>query len=170
MTGKRLKVSDGVLKQMIFELLDKGERGSTNFYELLRTKIQLSKQRCLTVYPIIEKEWVEFKDKVISEQRSLEISEAAKEGLKSDIELEQILCQFASNNLLVEEWVRGGVVLRGISPMESIQAIAQIFKKRGSYAPIKTANTDKDGNDYKPPFSDSQVDKIINSLRENKSS
>lgn len=135
---KRNKISDEVLSQLMRELLDQGERGATNFYELLRTKIQISKQRCLKMYPVIENEWVELKDKIISEQREVKIAEAAKNGLKTDLELEQILCQFATNNVEVEEWVKGEAVLRGISPTESINAIAQIFKKRGSYAPTKT--------------------------------
>ena len=166
MALKRNKISDEVLSQMIGELLDQGERGATNFYELLRTKVQISKQRCLKMYPIVEKEWVELKDKVINEQREAEIAEAARSGLKTDLELEQILCQFASNNLEVEEWVKGKVILRGISPLESIQAIAQIFKKRGSYAPIKTANTDKDGNNAPPIMSDSQFEKYLTAIND----
>ncbi len=144
---KKNKVSDDVLKQMMFELLDKGETGATNFYELLRTKIQIAKGRCLKMYPIIESEWVNFKNKVIEDQRTVEITEAAKDGLKTDLELEVILCQIASNNVSVQEWVSGEVVLRDVSPSETIQAIAQLFKKRGSYAPIKTAATDTKGND-----------------------
>ncbi|GEO08743.1 hypothetical protein [Segetibacter aerophilus] len=77
--------------------------------------------------------------------------DAVKEGLKSDLELELILSQIACANVEVEDWVKGEVVMRSVSPMESIAAIDKIFKKRGSYAPIKQANTDKSGNDVEQP-------------------
>lgn len=147
---KRNKVSDEVLKQMMCELLDTGERGATNFYELLRTKAQLSKSRCLQMYPVVELEWVTFKDKVINEQREASIAEAAEKGLKTDLELEQILCQIASSNLEVEEIMGGAAVLRGATPGEMCKAIDLLFKKRGSYAPTKVANTDGHGNDISP--------------------
>ena len=147
MAVKRNKVSNEVLKQMVCELLDTGERGATNFYELLRTKVQISKQRCLQLYPVIESEWVSFKDKVINEQRAADIAEAAKNGLKTDLELEQILCQFASNNLQVADFIKGEVVLRGVQPMEIMKAIELLYKKRGSNAPAKIAPTKVDGSD-----------------------
>ncbi len=42
-----------------------------------------------------------------------------------------------------------------------INAIAELNKMEGDYAPTKVANTDKEGNDV-PPLSESQVDKILN--------
>jgi len=135
---KKMQVSDDILKQMMIKFLDKGERGATNFYELLRVEIKINKTRCLKIYPVVESEWVNLKNVMIDVVRAEEIEKVARIGLKSDLELEAILCQFAAGNLSVAEWVKGEVVLRDVTPMESIAAISQIFKKRGTYAPTKT--------------------------------
>lgn len=66
-----------------------------------------------------------------------EIIIGLKGAIKSDLELEAILCQIAGGNVQVEDWVKGEVVLRDVTPGEITQATAQIFKKRGSYAAIK---------------------------------
>lgn len=76
--------------------------------------------------------------------------EAVKAGLKSDLELELILSKIASADVEVEEWIKGLSVMRGISPMESIAAIDKIFKKRGTYAPTKVAQTDTEGKNVAP--------------------
>lgn len=75
------------------------------------------------------------------------IEDSLKSGLKSDLEIEVILCQIITDNVQVEEWVYGNKILRGVSPGEIIAAAQTIFKKRGSNAPIKTAQTDVKGND-----------------------
>jgi hypothetical protein len=65
------------------------------------------------------------------------IKDAVIDGLKSDLELEIILCQIATNNISVEEWVSGESVLRGVKPNEITKAIEVLYKKRGSNAPDK---------------------------------
>lgn len=62
-----------------------------------------------------------------------EVKEAIKNGLKSDLELELILCQIASGNVKVEEWIKGDPILRDVNPNEVIKAIDTIYKKRGSF-------------------------------------
>lgn len=131
------KVSDDILRMMMRDLLAKGETGATHFYDLLRTKIQLEKARCLKLYPIVEAEWVEFKNNIIDKARAEAISNATKEGLKTDLELELILCSIASQDIEVEEWVRGEAVLRSVSPGEIVAAVKTLFQKRGSNAPTK---------------------------------
>ena len=64
--------------------------------------------------------------------------EALGRGLKSDLELESFLCQIAVGDLQVEEFIRGISILRNASPIERIKAIDLIYKKRGSYAAIKS--------------------------------
>lgn len=137
---EKTQVSDDELRLLMLDLLDQGERGCTNFYEILRTKIKIERSRCIKMYAVVEQEYIKLKDDVIHEQRVASFMEAAKNGLKSDLELEIILCQYACQNVDVEEWIDGKMVLRGISPSESISAIAQLFKKRGSYAPVKVNN------------------------------
>lgn len=89
--------------------------------------------------------------------------EAIKEGLKSDLELEVILCQIASGNIEVQEWIKGEAVLRSVSPMEVINATKTIFAKRGSNAPEKSeVKIDS------APFNDSQVEKILHEIKTNR--
>lgn len=101
---------------------------------------------------------------LLSEQLKDEINAS----IKSDLELDLILSQIATGNLQIEEWVRGEPVLRNVAPIEQIAAIDKLFKRRGSYAPTKTANTDKSGNDVTPPLTDNQVDKILQELNKGK--
>lgn len=141
------KLTDDELKIEMFQLWGTGERGKTNFYELLRTKFQLSKTRCLKIYDQIEQEASKTVLKAQSNTLISETEEAVKKGLKSDLELEMILCQIASGNVEVEEWIKGESVLRSVSPMEVINAAKVIFTKRGSNAPTKVAQTNAAGED-----------------------
>jgi len=86
--------------------------------------------------------------------------EAVKEGLKSDLEIEVILCQIIGGNVEIEEWVKGNPILRSVSPTEIINASKVIFAKRGSNAPEKSeVKIDSQ------PFSDSQVEKILHEIK-----
>lgn len=88
-------------------------------------------------------------DQAINDTLKQETIEALQKGLKSDLELEAVLCQIAMNNVEVEEWIAGEKVLRGVMPGEIVAAVREIWKKRGSYAPVKNALTNKDGDDLK---------------------
>jgi hypothetical protein len=76
-----------------------------------------------------------------------EIQKAAKEAIISDLEIEAVLCNIIKGNYHVHEIVKGGVILREVSPMEMINAAKTIYTKRGSNAPTKIAQTNKEGND-----------------------
>ena len=82
----------------------------------------------------------------LSEQLKSEINAA----IKSDLELDLILSQLAAGECLVEEYVKGVAVIRNISPLEQISAIDKLFKRRGSYAPLKQAQTNTAGEDVQP--------------------
>jgi hypothetical protein len=84
------------------------------------------------------------------------LTEELKEAIKSDLELEAILCTIATGNISVEEIIRGNAVLRGISPLEQIAAIDKLFRKRGVYI-AKVAQTDSQGNDVLPILSEMKV-------------
>jgi hypothetical protein len=83
-------------------------------------------------------------------QMEASIAEAVKSGLLSDIEIEMMLCKIISGDMQVEEWIKGDIVLRNVTPMEVIQAAKAIYQKRGSNAPTKIAATTKDGEDIEP--------------------
>ena len=101
------------------------------------------------------------------EQTTQALKESLNEAIISDLELEGILCTIATGNIKVEEIIKGEAVLRDISPMEQIAAIDKLYKKRGSYAPVKSANTDPNGNPVAPapPFTDAQVKGILKGLK-----
>ena len=87
------------------------------------------------------------KEDIRQQQISTTLKEAIDEAIISDLELEAVLCKIATGNVEVEEWVKGKPIIRGVSPMEQIAAIDKIYKKRGSNAPSKIAQTNKDGDD-----------------------
>lgn len=70
-------------------------------------------------------------------QMDATISEAVKEGLLSDIEIELILCKIISGDVEVEEWVKGSPILRSVTPTEITNAAKAVYAKRGSNAPEK---------------------------------
>lgn len=142
---KKKRLNDSELLIELKSLWMTGNRGKTNLYELLGTKHKVSKSRCLKMYDVMASE---ASKEVRQEQSNINVSEtdeAVRNGLKSDLELEFILCQIASGNVEVEDWVKGLSILRSVSPMEVISAARTIFLKRGSNAAIKSELTGKDG-------------------------
>ena len=78
--------------------------------------------------------------------------DALKTGLKSDLEIELQLLKIGFAEIEVEETTLSeqfGLTTfnRMPTPGEMKAALAEVWKKRGSYAPTKIAATDKDGND-----------------------
>jgi len=96
----------------------------------------------------------------LSEQLKNEINAS----IKSDLELDLILSQLAAGECQVEEYVKGVAVIRNISPLEQISAIDKLFKRRGSYAPLKQAQTNTAGEDAKTELSDSQLNTLLNAI------
>lgn len=70
-----------------------------------------------------------------------ETTEAVRNGLKSDLEIEQQLCRIAFGELDVTETTStpDGVIEfnRKPTPNEMINAMKELWKKRGTYAPDK---------------------------------
>lgn len=85
----------------------------------------------------------EIRQTNLSEQLKSEINAS----IKSDLELDLILSEIAIAGVTVEEYVKGEAVTRGVTPFEQIAAIDKLYKRRGSYAPLKQAQTDTEGND-----------------------
>lgn len=78
------------------------------------------------------------------------LSDAVKEGLLSDIEIEMVLCRIIAGGLKIEQLLEEGVVIRDVTPFEMINAARTIYQKRGSNAPTKVAATNAKGDDVKP--------------------
>ncbi len=85
------------------------------------------------------------KEEIRQEVTEQSIREAVNEAIVSDEVLEGILCRIACGEMEVEEIIKGTPVLRSTTPAEVTAAIAQIFKKRGSYSAMKTEVSITDG-------------------------
>lgn len=97
------------------------------------------------------KERIEDENKAKESQRQANIGEELKAEIQaeiaSEIEIDLVLSKFIMGGATVEEFIKGEAVIRGISPMEVIAAADKLYKRRGSYAPVKQAQTDSKGND-----------------------
>jgi len=98
------------------------------------------------------------------DQLTEETKQAAKDAILSEIEIDAILSQIVRGNLQVVDWISGIPTIRDVTPTEIINAADKLYKRKGSYAPIKNANTDKEGNDVAPAFTDAQIDKILDAI------
>lgn len=96
----------------------------------------------------------------LSEQVKSEINAS----IKSDLELDLILSEIATAGVTVEEYIKGEAVTRGATPFEQIAAIDKLYKRRGSYAPLKQAQTTTDGQDISPTLSDTQLEKLLTAI------
>ena len=83
----------------------------------------------------------EFKRTLINEVTTQEIEEGLKNGLKSDLEIELQLCKIAFGEIDVMETTStpDGLIEfnRKPTPNEMINAMKELWKKRGTYAPDK---------------------------------
>ena len=83
----------------------------------------------------------EFKRTLINEVTTQEIEEGLKNGLKSDLEIELQLCKIAFGEIDVMETTStpDGIIEfnRKPTPGEMINAMKELWKKRGTYAPDK---------------------------------
>lgn len=98
--------------------------------------------------PQVEKRQKELEEIRIKETDAA-VSDAVKKGLLSDLEIEAVLCRIVAGAMNIEEVLEDGVIIRGITPFEMINAARTIYQKRGSNAPAKTALTDAAGKDVK---------------------
>jgi hypothetical protein len=83
----------------------------------------------------------EFKRSLINDTYTQEINEGLRNGLKSDLEIELQLCKIAFGEIDVMETTStpDGLIEfnRKPTPGEMINAIKELWKKRGTYAPDK---------------------------------
>jgi hypothetical protein len=83
----------------------------------------------------------EFKRTLINDVTTQEIEEGLRNGLKSDLEIELQLCKIAFGEIDVTETTStpDGLIEfnRKPTPGEMINAMKELWKKRGTYAPDK---------------------------------
>lgn len=107
------------------------------------------------------------KEKILQDNLSEQLKSEINASIKSDLELDLILSEIASAGCQVEEFVKGEAIIRNVQPMEQIAAIDKLFKRRGSYAPVKQASTNAAGEDVQP-VPDKRIDEILATLKAKK--
>lgn len=137
--GEKRKISKAKGIEICVERLEKGKRRP----EILQEFAEL--------YNLSESaidKWLRQARKIVEDRQKeaesirlmhvdANISEAVKEGLLSDMEIELILCKIISGELQIEEWVKGTAILREVTPTEITNAAKVVYAKRGSNAPEK---------------------------------
>ena len=155
--NKKLRITtDDQWKSIVYDFLaDKeNKRGKTNFYELLRTKYELTKSTTLKMYDKYEKEFDLSANKGKDEAVLTESKKAIESGLKLKndrlLELQnqykKLEDELATNKTVVSTFHDGSLVTdyRELTPLEKAklhQVIkelrAEISKIEGDYAPTK---------------------------------
>lgn len=128
----------------IADELEKQQADKTYTNAMICEKLQFSKDMFyrLKKKALLEvQKRTEFKRSLINEVTTQEIEEGLRNGLKSDLEIELQLCKIAFGELDVEETTStpDGLIefRRKPTPNEMINAMKEIWKKRGTYAPDK---------------------------------
>jgi hypothetical protein len=85
---------------------------------------------------------------LVSKNLSTEISAQ----IATEQELDLILSKIARGDVQVESWINGEIVLKNVSPSDVAKAADLLYKRKGSYAPTKQANTDTEGNSMPTTF------------------
>lgn len=92
---------------------------------------------------------------------------ARKKAIMTADERKELLTRIAQGEIRIKiPYVIGGKIMEypaEPSANDRRNAIAELNKMGGDYAPTKVANTDAEGNNV-VPFTDSQVDKIIKAI------
>jgi hypothetical protein len=130
-----LRIADEIEKQQV----DRTYLDATIYSNLQLTKAMFYRLKKKALLEVQKRQ--EFRSNLINEAITHEIIKGVENGLKSDLELEQILHEIAEGKLDIEETTStpDGIIefKRKPTPNERINAIKEIYKKRGSYAPDK---------------------------------
>ena len=134
--------SEAQWKSLVYDYLTNGNRGKSNFYELLRTNYKCEKSNTLKQYDIYEAEY----DLTLNKGKDDIILESEKERLKSAILTKFERMEIASNIAKGKAWKSGNVMVVP-NASDRMKACDYLSKIDGDYAPTKIAETDSDGND-----------------------
>jgi len=134
--------SEAQWKSLVYDYLTNGNRGKSNFYELLRTNYKCEKSNTLKKYDVYEVEY----DLNLNKGKDDIILETEKERLKSAILTKFERMEIASNIAKGKAWKSGNVMVVP-NASDRMKACDYLSKIDGDYAPTKVAETDSDGND-----------------------
>ena len=136
MTQKQKISSEAQWKSLVYDYLTNGNRGKSNFYELLRTKYKCEKSNTLKQYDIYEAEY----DLNLNKGKDDIILESEKERLKMAILTRHERMKIASDIGKGKAWKVGDEILIPTSS-DRLRALDYLSKVEGDYAPIKSETT-----------------------------
>ena len=125
--------SEAQWKSLVYDYLTNGNRGKSNFYELLRTNYKCEKSNTLKQYDIYEAEY----DLNLNKGKDDIILESEKERLKSAILTKFERMEIASNIAKGKAWKSGNVMIVP-NACDRMKACDYLSKIDGDYAPSKT--------------------------------
>ena len=136
MTQKQKISSEAQWKSLVYDYLTNGNRGKSNFYELLRTSYKCEKQNTLKQYDIYESEY----DLTLNKGKDDIILDAEKERLKKAILTKFERMEIASNIARGKAWKSGDVMIIPTAT-DRMKACDYLSKIDGDYASTKIDQT-----------------------------
>ena len=133
MITKQKISSEAQWKSLVYDYLTNGNRGKSNFYELLRTKYKCEKSNTLKQYDIYEAEY----DLNLNKGKDDIILDSEKERLKSAILTKFERMEIASNIAKGKAWKSGNVMIVP-NASDRMKACDYLSKIDGDYAQNKT--------------------------------
>ena len=125
--------SEAQWKSLVYDYLTNGNRGKSNFYELLRTNYKCEKSNTLKQYDIYEAEY----DLTLNKGKDDIILESEKERLKSAILTKFERMEIASNIAKGKAWKSGNVMIVP-NASDRMKACDYLSKIDGDYSATKT--------------------------------
>lgn len=146
MITKQKISSEAQWKSLVYDYLTNGNRGKSNFYELLRTSYKCEKSNTLKQYDIYEAEY----DLNLNKGKDDIILDSEKERLKSAILTKLERMEIASNIAKGKAWKSGDVIIVP-NASDRMKACDYLSKIDGDYAPAKIQTEIRD---LRPLFPD----------------
>jgi len=94
---------------------------------------------------------IRAKEALIEQSRTEQLQGEISANIASELELDVVLSKIALGGCKVQEFIKGDLILRDITPTEIIMAADKLYKRKGSYAPAKVAPTNPDGTPLEQP-------------------
>lgn len=94
---------------------------------------------------------IKRKEAILEQTRAETLQAEISANIATESELDLVLSKIALGGCKVQEFIKGEAILRDVSPMEVVAAVAQLYKRKGSYAPTKVAPTNPDGTALEQP-------------------
>ncbi len=169
---EKISISDAQLKNELIKLFESGNTGKygkSATFGIIGQKYLLARNRFKETFDKTLKEWQQAKENATNEQMQANQKESLKSGIKTKLErlielqkqVEQLQKELHDNRTIISTFYDGAMITdyRELTPLERAkihqvikEVRAEISKIEGDYAPTKTANTDKDGNDVSDPL------------------